>query len=63
MTAIRSENVIWKTLDGQTLVEYSGGKTAYVESNSLNAQHLRDLSDACMAAAMLISAEQSKEVA
>lgn len=63
MSAIRSENVIWKTLDGQPLVEYGGGNTAYIQPNSLNVQHLRDLADACLAAAELIAMEKAKEVA
>lgn len=55
MSCVKYTSAIWKTADGQTLVEYSGGGTAYVESNSLNQQHLRDLADAALAAAEAIA--------
>ena len=61
MSCIRHNCEVWKTADGQTLIEYDGGKTAYVLMNSLNVQHLRDLADAALAAAEAIAMREVGE--
>ena len=55
MSCIRHNCEVWKTDDGQTLIEYDGGKTAYVDCGTYNQQHLRDLADAALAAAEAIA--------